>query len=211
MAMRLYLAPQSGDGTPENPYRNILNDLIDLPAGDWFDEIDHPARRYSICTVYALQATHDRIAADARVTAISPRVVADAAAFKADLDALFSSWPSAWRSAAQTRCEQLGISTAWITAQNTLRDVIRYLIRTHFFCQIADGEHNANVKALIAANLDATVGTLPAAVRNAARTWMQARGLAVGWIQNSTTVRKVVYYVVTNLGWGKARLGGEDF
>lgn len=211
MPIRQYLAPQRGTGTDADPYTSILNDLIDITQGEGFDEIDHPARRYSICTVTASQATHDVIAADARVTVITPRTCADAADFRAVLDAPFSSWPQAWRDAARARCETLGINTEWITASNTLRDVIRYLIRQHFFCQIADGGANGNVKALLSANLAATVGDLPAQVRNGVRNWMQARGLAIGWITNSTTIREVVHFVVTTLGFGVAYFGGEAF
>ena len=74
----LYHAPQIGSGTEADPYRSLLNDLIDTAAGEWFTEIDHEsvktakdARKLeSVCCVRAGQKTHERIAADPRVTRI---------------------------------------------------------------------------------------------------------------------------------------------
>jgi hypothetical protein len=74
----LYRAPQIGSGTIEDPFRSILNELIDTSAGEWFDEIDHESvkdaaevrRLESVCCVRAAQKTHDRIRRDPRVTLI---------------------------------------------------------------------------------------------------------------------------------------------
>src|SRR5512147_2193644 len=101
--IRFYIAPQGGSGTDADPYRSILNDLIDIQVGDWFDEIDNPARRISICCVHASQATHDRIAADVRVLPVGG-LHADLD-LRARLDDLISGLPNlaALKTALETR------------------------------------------------------------------------------------------------------------
>lgn len=70
MKVRFYVAPQQGDGTGLNPYRSILNDMIDIKQGEWFDEIDNPAKHISICCVHALDATHTKIVSDPKVVPV---------------------------------------------------------------------------------------------------------------------------------------------
>lgn len=208
MSIRFYVAPQAGTGTFEAPYRSLLNSFIDVASGEFFQEIDNPARRLSICCVTASDTTHANIAADSRVIVIS-RLYADLAALKTGLNETLDNIPGA--ATIKTKLETVGISTSWITGTNTLKDAIRYLFRVHFMGQIADGEGNANVKTFIANNLDTTVQQVPAQVRNAVRNWMQAKGLAIGWIGNTTTVREVVHFIVTNLGLGIIKMAAEDF
>ena len=77
--------------------------------------------------------------------------------------------------------------------------------------QIADGEGKSEIKQLIANNLDTTVNQVPQAIRTAIKNWMQAKGLAIGWITNATTVREILHFITQNLGIGKLRMSGEDF
>jgi hypothetical protein len=44
----------------------------------------------------------------------------------------------------------------------------------------------------LAASINATVGSLPAAVRTGAGAWLTARGVQTGWITGATTVRQVL-------------------
>jgi len=136
MKVRFYVAPQQGDGTFLNPYRSILNDLIDIHAGDWFDEIDNPARHISICCVHASDASHAVILADARAIAVSP-LFASEADIPNGLNTVLNSIPGI--ATIKTKLEANGINMAWISGSNTLKDAIRYLVKTHTIAQIADG------------------------------------------------------------------------
>jgi hypothetical protein len=207
MLTRFYVAPQQGDGSYFNPYRSILNDLINIQQGDWFDEIDNPARHISICCVHALQTSHDAILADGRALPIGS--IFDDAQKTTFLNSLISSIPNL--TVLKTSLESLGISTSWLSGSNTIRDGIRYLIRVFSTAQIADGEGNTNIKNLISRNLDVTVQQIPVAIRNEVKNWMQAKGLAIGWINNATTVREIVHFIIENLGFGKFKMSGEDF
>ena len=208
MKVRFYLAPQQGIGTFLNPYRSILNDLIDIQAGDWFDEIDNPARHISICCVHASDTSHAAILANAQVIPVSP-LFASEANIPVGLETVLNSIPGI--ATIKTKLEANGINMAWISGSNTLKDAIRYLFKTHAIAQIADGEGKSEVKQLITNNLDTTVNQVPQAIRTAIKNWMQAKGLAIGWITNATTVREILHFIVSNLGIGKLRMSGEDF
>jgi hypothetical protein len=207
MKVRFYVAPQQGDGTFQNPFRSVLNDLINISQGDWFDEIDHPARRISICCVHASDATHAVILADSRPIPISE--LYEEGAVGIGLVRIFNNITGS--TALKTKMENQGISTSWITSSNTMRDVLRYLIRIFTVTQVSDGEGNTNVKEFLKANLTTTVAQIPVGIRTAIRDWMQAKGLAIGWITNATTVREIVHFIVSNLGMGKLKMSGEEF
>lgn len=209
--IRIYLAPQIGTGTRQDPFRSLLHDLINVAGGDSFDEIDNPAKRMTVCTVTASQVTHDAIAADGRVTPLMPAVVSDMDALNAVLDTQFSSFDSTWRSATSAAAELAGINTGWINLTNTLRDVMQYLLRVHVFAQLIDGSAYPNIKTLIAANLGTPMSSIPAGVKTAASSWLSARGLSAGWVTPTTTVRQVVHYVVTNLGFGAINFAKTGF
>lgn len=207
MFVSFYLSLQQGTGTFLDPFRSILNDLIHVDQGEWFDEIDNPARRISLCCVHAVQITHDAIVTDGRSLAIGNPV--EEATFHDYLDSLLNTLPNL--SVIKNQLELRGISTGWLTANNTIRDGVRYLIRVFTISQLADGENNANIKNLIANNLDLTVAQIPVAIRNGIATWMQLKGLGVSWITGTNTVRDVVQYIVQNLGFGILKMSGQGF
>lgn len=208
MPIRFYVAPQQGTGTFVDPFRSILNDLINVQAGESFTEIDHSSRRISICCVRASDTTHATILADARVFPASP-LYADDVAMAAGMEVTLNNIPNI--AAIKTKLENAGVSTAWISGSNTLRDALRYLVRNFSTCQIADGEANANVKTFLTQSLDLTVQQLTVVQRNAVKDWMQAKGLAIGWIVNTTTVREIIHFIIGNLGFGKFRISGVEF
>ena len=209
MKVRFYIAPQTIHTDSAGEYwASILNDLIDITQDESFDEIDNPARKISICCVHALDATHANIAADSRVIVASP-LANDIADMKTKLETLFNSISGV--ATLKTKLEAIGINTAWISGSNTLRDGLRYLIRIFTTAQILNGEGNTDVRDFIANNLDTTVVEVPVAVRNKVKAWMQNKGLAIGWITNSTTVREILHFIVENLGIGKLKMSGEDF
>ncbi len=209
--VKVYIAPQIGSGTFPDPFRSKINNYINVQAGETFDEIDNPARRYSICFVTAQPATHAAIAEDTEIVALTPNDVTPAQ-LQAVLDNPVSSLPLAFRTNVQNALEARGISFAWVDPpNNTIRDVFRYLLRIHFFSQRAEGEGNANVLAFIRQNLDTTVQQLSAAQRNAAKNWMESKGLSTSWIKGDDTVRMILQHIVYNLGFGVIKIGGHSF
>lgn len=209
MPIRIYVAQQRGSGSDLDPYTNVLNDLIDVSAGDKFQEIDNTARKVSICVVTASNATHSAIIADGRAVPVTPSVATDDASFRAILNSPFDSYPTEWKTAAKTKLEQWGVNTGWITGSNSIKDVIRYIIRHYFMAQSATD--SSAMTQLLSVGLDTTAGDLTPQQRSDAREWMQDRGLAVGWITNSTTIREVVHFIGQNMGYGTFTFGGESF
>lgn len=227
MPIRIYVAPQIGSGVvldpnPLNwtdttgPFRSLLTKFISPSAGEGFDEIDHPARRISICTVEAQSATLDAIEADPRVTPVIPTRATDRAQLAQILNAPFSSYPLAWRNSARLRLEGFGVNTEWITGTNTMKDVLRQVIKLFSVAQVADGQGQANVVEFLKGNLDVTVSAIPATLRQAIRDWLLVKGMDVSWITGSTTVRQVVGTLPANFAalYGRSvlhRFAGEDF
>jgi hypothetical protein len=227
MPLRIYIAPQIGSGlmlSPDpstwsdttGPFRSILHSFIDVSAGHNFDEIDHPARRISICAVEASAAVLTAIEADARVTPVTYARAADRPALAAILAAPFSSYPLAWRNAARTKLESWGINTEWITGSHTMKDVLRQVIKIFSMCQVANGHGQANVKEFLKGNLDVQVSAIPAAHRQAIGAWLQSRGIDTSWITGTTTVRQVVNTLPGHFAalYGRNvghRFAGEDF
>ena len=107
MLVRFYVAPQQGDGSHGNPFRSILNDLINISQGDYFQEIDNPARRISICCVHASQATHDAIVADGRALEVGNLI--EDTQLKNHLDSPINTIPNI--AALKTALETKGISS----------------------------------------------------------------------------------------------------
>jgi hypothetical protein len=208
MALRFYIAPQIGTGVWPDAYRSLLHELIDTSAGDSFTEIDNPARRISICCVRASDATHTTIMADSRVFPVSAKVTT-AQELKTHLDSLLGSIPNV--ETVKTNLENNGVSCSWLSSSNTVRNALRYVIRIFAIAQISDGEQVNEVKDFIREHLDVEVKDVSQAIRIKVKDWMQAKGLAIGWIMNSTTVREILHFIVMNLGIGKLKMSGEEF
>jgi hypothetical protein len=130
---------------------------------------------------------------------------ADGNELKQQLDDLIDNIPNL--ATVRSALEARGLSVAWLTSGNTLRDALRYVLRVFVLSQVGD----SNLIDLIKRNLDTTVSQVPLGIRNGVRAWMEARGLSVGWITSQTTVRQILHYIVTNLGIGKVRLANEEF
>ncbi len=227
MPLRIYIAPQIGSGmvldpNPANwtdttgPFRSLLQQFINPAAGEGFEEIDHPAWRISICTVEAQGSTLDAIEADPRVTPVTPIRAADRTHLKEILGTPFASFPLAWRNAARTKLEAVSINTEWITGTDTLKDVLRQVVKLFSVAQVADGHGQANVMEFLKENLDVEVSAIPAARRQAIRDWLVSRGIDVSWITGSTTVRQVVAALPGNFArlYGRSvilRFAGEEF
>jgi hypothetical protein len=206
--LRLYLAPQIGSGTRQNPFRSLLNNLIDTAAGDRFSEMDNPARHISLCCLDASSATHTAVSANSQVVSLGESA-GDRASFTASLNGLLSGLPNL--AALQSALEARGVSITWISSANTVRDLVRWLLRGFAIAQLGDGEGVPAVKAVAAASLSAQFNIFSSAERDAVRNWMAAKGLATGWIKPTTTVRQILHFIVENMGFGVFRMEGEAF
>jgi hypothetical protein len=59
--------------------------------------------------------------------------------------------------------------------------------------------------------LDATVSQFLSGVITEVEDWMVSKGLSIGWITGTTTVREVLQYIQGNLTWQTLNLAGEEF
>jgi len=156
-------------------------------------------RQYGLCYCWAEQATHDAISADASVIVMSP-LFGVASDWLPWLDTPVSNLPDL--STARQKLEAIGLNFGWVTGEHTCRDILRYIRKFLIFEQRLWGDwvdNNAGIIEVIKLHIDSTVNTLSPALREQAKDWMAARGLAVGWITNQTTVREVLHFIVQNL------------
>lgn len=153
---------------------------------------DNPSRPVILSVVKAAPAVHQAIQALSGVTTIFPVVSATLAQIRTHAGTPVVAFGTAWASALRTSLEAFGIDTSWASADTTLQELLRRLVRTHAIAQEADFADGSAVRSFLAANLDATVGSLPAAVRNGARTWLEARGVNLSWVTGTSTVRAVL-------------------
>jgi hypothetical protein len=225
MPLCIYIAPQIGSGMglsfdpstwtdTTGPYRSLLNKFVD-PARfllngvtrENFDEIDHPARRVSICTVEALATTLDAIEADVRITPCIPIRATDRTHLAQILAAPFSTYPLAWRNAARTKLEGWGLDTSGLTGSSTMKDVLRIVVKMFSVAQVADGHGQVNVKEFLKGNLDVQVSAIPLAQRQAIGSWLQSKGIDTAWITGTLPGHFAALYG-RNVGH---RFAGEDF
>jgi|WetSurMetagenome_2_1015567.scaffolds.fasta_scaffold446810_2 hypothetical protein len=197
--IRWYISPYAGDGTPDNPYHAAAWDLTN-PVTDNVTGMFCPQKSHYIVRVKAPQGAHDAIVAQGAGKPIGP-IHVDEAAEDAALDSPLTDDVSA--------IETDGYSTAWLGGTNTLRDLLRYAYRVLILSQLI---HRTPVaERIFELGLGATVADLTTQQRNAVRDWMTNKGLATGWITNSTTIRQVLHYIVTGLGIGKIKVAGKEF
>jgi gas vesicle protein len=204
MKVRFYIAPQQGDGTFLDPFRSILNDFIDIAKGEWFDEIDHPARRISICCVHALDETHGNIGKDGKVIIVSP--LTDEKELSKILDMPFSEIKDI---ADSQTLEGIGIDASWVK-DNTLKDVLQHIMKLFSAVQIADGEGEQEVKEFLSKNISATVDSVSSTVSNKVTQWIDAKGIDITSIGAKTTVKDISKILVDNMN-GKLKMSGEEF
>lgn len=207
---RYYIAPVLDRIDPEfgDQYKSsLLNDLIDTAQGDGFQEWHMSARSYSLCLVWANAATQAAIAANPDVITASPLFVDNA-------DRIAKMGGIANMNAVKARLEAIGLNTEWLTGAETYRDVLRYVVKHFWLGQVVTGRPglvSQDMIDLINAHLTTTVGQIPAQKRNAVKNWMQNRGLATGWIDNATTVRQVVHFILINLNIPSIPTLGDNF
>lgn len=148
------------------------------------------------------ETIHNTIEADLEIQAMSPRF-ADLPAVQAWLDGDWDSTPAT----AKLQFENDGISTAWTAPATTRRNFWRYLNRYHSITHDLARDKDPDLFELLKANLNLTVGTIPAAKRQKFANWMNRKGLSTTWITGTTTIRQVVQFVLENIDWPAPNLG----
>jgi len=197
----IYLSPRY-EVSP-NRTRNVLAQLVTYPES--FEEIVNAQRGTGICYVTAAQTTHDAIAVDGRATLLTPLYV-DNAAVEAGVDVTQS-----LTVAVKTKLEEGGINAAIFTGTHTIRDVIRFAVKTYFVTQILIGNGHGDVVEWLNRVLTSQVRDVPVATRTKVRNWLTSKGLDDSWINLNTTVREVLTYIVNNLGWSTINAFGKLF
>lgn len=191
---RLYLSATLGDGLSRaTAFRSKLTDFIvnDGTQNCW--DWSNRATAFRFCLAWCPSALHTTIAADADVTVLSPEL-ADAAAISTWLDQDVGTLSASLIA----KLEAAGIPVDWVAAGITRRQLWRFISTWHFVIQRMSGDGDNNALAFIRSNLDNTVGSLTAAVRNRASAWMTENGVDPSWIVGSTKVRAVVRYIIVN-------------
>jgi hypothetical protein len=191
---RFYLAATIGDGVSRaTAFRSKLSDFIVNDGTKDFWDWSNRATAFRFCLAWCPTALHTSIAADANVTVLSPEL-ADPAAVAAWLDQDVGTLAAALAN----KLEAAGIPVDWITAGITRRQLWRFISAWHFITQRMNSAGDTNALAFIRSNLDSTIGSLPAAVRNRASAWMSEKGLDTSWIVAGTKVRAVVRFIIVN-------------
>lgn len=202
MTLRLYLSTRIGVGTRADPFRSKLANFIINDGTKDFSDWSNRATAFRFALAQCDSALHATIAADPDVVALSPELV-DGPAVQTWLDGLVGTIPPAQT----TALEAAGIPVDWVDGTTTRRQLWRFISAWHFMCQRMSGEGTTNALLFIASNLDSTVGSLTAPVRNQMSTWMSNHGLDTSWIVGGTLVRAVVKFAITNGAFPVMRIG----
>lgn len=203
---RLYLAARLGDGVSHaTPFRSKLANYISDDGTQRFWDWSNRATPWRLCLAFCDTTVHATIAADTDITVLSPES-ADLSALGTWLDGLVGTLPAN----VATAFENARFPVDWITASTTRRQLWRAISLWHVMVQSANGDGAANALAFIASNLDATVGSLSAAVRNAMSAWMTSRGLDVSQVTGATTIRAVVKGILNSGVFSPVKFGAID-
>lgn len=182
MTKRYYICRITGDGSHETPYASELRVYIQAhwPNEPHFiKQAIHPnALMWCIMKYDLSQAAHNDVMANV------PNIFAFP---EGALDRPLSEIPATKRQAIRTKLENVGFDFDWATLDNTVRDVLAYVIHS---IQIASWA----MFAISAKNFDLskTVGDIPVAMRQRVNQHLQNLGIPTGWITLSTTIGEVV-------------------
>lgn len=191
---RFYVAQRIGDGaTTKTALRSKLANYIVAASDGTFWDWSNRSTAFRFCLAFCDTSLHTTIAADVDITALSPELV-DEAAVNTWLDGLVGMLPAG----ISTKLEAAGFPVDWIVANTTRRQMWRFLCIWNVIVQKANGDRAVDALSFIAQNLDATVGSLPANVRNNMSTWMTSRGLDITAITGATKVRAVVKGIINS-------------
>lgn len=182
MTKRYYICRVIGDGNHGTPYTSELRQYIRVNWPDEphfiFQSIHAPTLMWCMMKYDLSQAAHDDVMAN--LTGIF--------AFPAGaLDREMRDIQPNIRNAIRNKLENIGFDFDWVTLDNTVRDVLKYVIHT---TQIASWAEvvisNKNF------DLNKTVGDIPVAKRQLVNQHLQNLGIPTGWITLSTTIGQVI-------------------
>lgn len=205
MPYNIYVVPSIGDGLgPWTAYRVNYADTVEINfTTTHSNAIFFYGKKCWLCFVNAPDSVHTHIQGLTGTVRLIPMTSVTLAQLRANYDTpLASIFPAQDLVALKNNLEQKGFPMDWADASTTLKDTVKHLRQICMASDIMLGENNTNAANFLTSNLDATVGSLTAAVRNAARTWMQSKGLDTSWITNSNTVRQVMRYIARYLNVG---------
>jgi len=119
------------------------------------------------------------------------------------LDTRVGDLTAARRQAIRTKLENIGFEFTWANANTTIREILKYLIRSIQIASWAEVPIGANNF-----DLNKTVGDVPVAARQRIAGHMQDLGVDTSWITLSHTISEVVQKIQRHSSDGSMRLFG---
>ena len=182
MTKRYYISRVIGDGSHETPYNSELRQYI---VDNWPDEphfikqvIHAPTLMWCIMKYDLSQEAHDDVMANCEGIFDFPAGA---------LDRTLAEIPPNKRNAIRNKLESVGFSFGWATLDNTVRDVLAYVIHsTQLASWALHRIENQNF------DIHSTVGDIPADKRQKVNQHLQDLGVPTGWITLSTPIWRVV-------------------
>lgn len=145
--MEQYQEPLSGDTVRIPRVGRLIEEAPNVPDGTSWQAIDLPGYEQALVLVEGVQAVQDGIAADRAanpglIAYLSPNGIDTRAQLRTWLQTQLGDLPVEWRQAVRNRLENHGIDLSRFNLSNTVRDVLRYVIRQHLKRQRADDPIN---------------------------------------------------------------------
>lgn len=179
MAIRFYLVPKDGDGTPLlNPFRpKYLSGLT-------FWAMDYGREPFFLAAADVTDPQHTAIVANA-----------DVSAFPQNLDAQVGANLAATQAALETR----NMPGSWVQSTHTFRNVLRGVAT---LCRVAQRYDALFVSRIFQAGLtlDTTVSQLTQTQRDRLQTAATVLGVDYSSVTGATTLRQVLRVVAQQLG-----------
>jgi len=195
---RYYITRVLGDGSSETPYYSELRVYI---QENWPDEPHfikqaiHPNVIMWAVMAYDLS---DEAHAD-----VMDNVTGIFSFPSGSLDTRVGDLAPARRQAIRAKLENIGFEFTWANANTTIREILKYLIRSIQIASWAEVPISA-----VNFNLNKTVADVPVAARQRIAGHMQNLGIDTSWITLSHTIGEVVQRIQRHSSDGSMRLFG---
>lgn len=196
MAKRYYITRVLGSGTHEDPYYSELRVYL---KENWPNE-PHFIKQaiFPNVLLWAVMAYDLSDLAHPDVMTLTGIFSFPAGS----LDTKVGDLPAAKRLAIRTKLENIGFEFTWANSNTTIREILKYLIRS---TQIASWAEVPISAANF--NLNKTVGDIPVEARQKIAGHMQDLGVDTSWITLSHTIGEVVHKIQRHTD-GSMRLFG---
>jgi len=181
---RYYITRVLGEGTIANPYYAELRRYIETHWPDephFLKQAIHPnVIMWSVLAYDLSDAAHTDVMTLTGIFSFP----------SGSLDTTVGSLTLERRQAIRTKLENIGFEFSWVTSDTTIREVLKYLIRSIQLASWAEVPISA-----ANFNLNTTVADIPAAARQRIAGHMQDLGIDTSWITGSHTVSDVVHKI----------------